>query len=80
MNKYMYLIDYWLPGPSSEHGGLQCIIASSDEECIKIIENDVTEYEKKYPWKELILEKVNQARKYQLLSDHNSGFVEQMIT
>lgn len=80
MTKYMYIVDYWLPFPSSEYGGLQCIIASSDEECIKIIESNVSNYEKKYAWKELISEKVNNALSYQLLGDHDSGIVKQMIT
>lgn len=80
MNKYMYLVDYWLPFPSSEYGGLQCIIARSDAECIKIIESNVSDYEKKYDWKTLITESVKNALTYELVGDHDSGIVEQMIT
>ena len=80
MNKYMYIVDYWLPFPASEYGGLKCIIASSNEECIKIIKKDVSKYEKKYDWKNLIKNSVLKAKVFQLVGEFESGIVEQMIT
>lgn len=80
MTKYMYIVDYWLPFPSSEYGGLQCIIASSNEECISIIENNVSKYEKKYDWKNLIFDCVNKAKVFELVGDFKSDIVDQMIT
>ena len=35
--KYLYIIDYWVPIPSSEYGGLINLIASSDTEAFEIL-------------------------------------------
>jgi len=34
---YLYLVNYWVPFPSSEYGGLQCILARTKEEAIEVI-------------------------------------------
>lgn len=34
---YLYLVNYWVPFPSSEYGGLQCILARTKEETIAVI-------------------------------------------
>jgi hypothetical protein len=34
---YMYLVNYWVPFPSSEYGGLQCVIARNKEEVKAVI-------------------------------------------
>ena len=34
----IYLVPYWMPFPSSEYGGLECIIAENDEKQRKIEE------------------------------------------
>ena len=33
----IYIVNYWVPFPSSEYGGLMVIGALDDEDCIKII-------------------------------------------
>lgn len=32
-SKYIYLVKWWPPFPSSEYGGLIALIAANDEEC-----------------------------------------------
>lgn len=34
---YMFLVNYWVPFPTSEYGGLQCVIARSTEEAKQVI-------------------------------------------
>ena len=34
---YMFLVNYWVPFPSSEYGGLQCVIARNKEEAKEVI-------------------------------------------
>lgn len=34
---YIYLVNYWVPFPSSEYGGLQCVLARSNEEAKAVI-------------------------------------------
>ena len=32
MKKYLYVVDYWVPFPASEYGGLVTLIAENDAE------------------------------------------------
>jgi hypothetical protein len=34
---FMFLVNYWVPFPSSEYGGLQCVIARTVEEAKEVI-------------------------------------------
>ena len=40
MNSYLYIIDYWLPFPQSEYGGLVNVIASSDDEAFALLSEE----------------------------------------
>lgn len=35
--KYIYIVDHFVPFPSSEYGGLWNVIASGEEECFDLI-------------------------------------------
>ena len=41
---YMYLVNYWVPFPSSEYGGLQCVIARNKEEAKEVIKEVAGDY------------------------------------
>lgn len=43
--KYIFIVDYWVPFPSSEYGGVQCYIASTENEVIDMIIENCAEYE-----------------------------------
>ena len=43
----LYIVDYWLPFPSSEYGGVQLVVAHSDAECERILAETVDEYHRK---------------------------------
>lgn len=37
--KYLYVVDHFVPFPSSEYGGIWNVVASNDEECFDLITN-----------------------------------------
>jgi len=76
--KYLYLVDYWVPFPSSEYGGLLNVIAKDDVECHDILLDWRDEYNDKYD--NLIMEKVTSAATYQLADNLESGIVETFTT
>lgn len=75
--KYLYLIDFNQPFPSSEYGGLIAAIASNDAECHSILLNEGL-------WSEnhigLIMTAVVKAQKFALVDDYESGILEAFTT
>ena len=59
--KYLYILDYWVPFPSSEYGGLINLIAESDTEAFEILSNEES-FDERYVDK--IMEKVVNAQKF----------------
>lgn len=41
---YMYLVNYWVPFPRSEYGGLQCVVARNKEEAKAVIKEVAGEF------------------------------------
>jgi hypothetical protein len=76
--KFLYLIDYWVPFPSSEYGGLINVIAENDVECHDILLDWRDEYTEQYD--SLIMERVHSAVRYELSHDEESGVVETFTT
>ena len=76
--KYLYLVDYWVPFPSSEYGGLLNVVAENDNQCHDILLDWRDECDTKYD--NLIMEKVNVAPVYALADDIESGIVETFTT
>ena len=76
--KYLYLVDYWVPFPSSEYGGLLNVVAEDDNQCHDILLDWRDECDTKYD--NLIMEKVNVAPVYALADDIESGIVETFTT
>jgi hypothetical protein len=76
--KYLYLVDYWVPFPTSEYGGLINVIAADDNECHDILLNWRHDADDKYD--NLIMEKVTTAPVYALANDEESGIVETFTT
>ena len=38
--KYLYIIDYWVPFPQSEYGGMVTLIAENDNDAFNTIVNE----------------------------------------
>ena len=37
MTKFFYIVDHYVPFPSSEYGGIWNVIAENDDECFDLI-------------------------------------------
>lgn len=75
--KYLYILDYWVPFPSSEYGGLINLIAESDTEAFEILSNE-NSFDERYVDK--IMEKVVNAQKFALVDEYESGILEAFTT
>jgi hypothetical protein len=73
----MYVVDYWVPFPSSEYGGLITLIAENDTEALELLSDEelFNEY-----YGHLIMEKIITATKLELANDYESGIIEVFCT
>jgi hypothetical protein len=76
--KYLYVVDYWVPFPTSEYGGVINVIASNYIECHDLLRDWRDEYVSKYDSN--IMESVNKAQVYQLASDETSEVISSFTT
>lgn len=75
--KSLYIVDYWVPFPSSEYGGLINLIASNDTEAFTILSEEES-FDDRYT--NLIMERVVNAQKFALKDDYESGILEAFTT
>jgi hypothetical protein len=75
--KYLYIVDYWVPFPSSEYGGIVNLIAESDTEAFEILSTE-EQFDQKY--QNRILEYVMKAQRFALAEDFESGVLEAFTT
>lgn len=75
--KYLYIVDYWVPFPSSEYGGLINLIAENDTEAFEILAEE-NQFDQRYTDK--IMERVVNAQKFSLVDDYESGILEAFTT
>ena len=77
--KFLYIVQHYVPFPASEYGGLWNVIAQDDDECFDLItaEDNGNFYEKYYTdLRENILNSVT----FALAEDVDSGVVESFTT
>ena len=75
--KYLYIVDYWVPFPSSEYGGLINLIAENDTEAFSILSQEGS-YDDRYVDK--IMPNVVSAQKFKLSDEYESGIIESFTT
>jgi hypothetical protein len=75
--KSLYIVDYWVPFPSSEYGGVVSLIAESDTEAFSILSQE-NEYENEYI--NLIMPNVVTAQKFALVDEYESGIIDSFTT
>ena len=75
--KYLYIVDYWVPFPSSEYGGLINLIAESDTEAFEILSN-ANFYDEGYV--DRIMPNVVNSQKFALQDDYQSGIIDSFTT
>ncbi len=77
--KFLYIVQHYVPFPSSEYGGIWNVIAEDDDECFDIIsgEDDGNFYEKYYSD---LRENILNAATFALAEDVESGLIESFTT
>lgn len=76
--KYLYIIDYWVPFPSSEYGGVINVIAENDNECHDLLlewDNDCNS-----EYNNLIMQNVTKAPKFALANEEESRIIDSFTT
>lgn len=78
----IYLVDYWLPFPSSEYGGLECVVARNADHCVEILVSRENKYTREaYPnFEQEIQNAVAHATVFTLRGEYEPGVVESFIT
>lgn len=76
--KFLYIVDHYIPFPTSEYGGMWNVIAEDDNECFDLIADDDDGVHERFYIN--LREKVQKATKIALLKEENSTIVERFIT
>ena len=75
--KYLYIIDYWVPFPQSEYGGIVNLIADDDSEAFEILASEEGFNE---DYVDRIMPNVIKATKLPLQDEYESGIIEAFTT
>ena len=79
MTKFFYIVDHYVPFPSSEYGGIWNVIAEDDDECFDLITGaDDGDFNSKFYGN--LRENILKSRTYALAEDLESCIVEQFTT
>lgn len=82
MSKYVYVVDYWVPFPASEYGGLFVFVAENDKQVIDMFVEDAIDWDKldSPDYKERIAAVVKKAKKIPASEDTKLGYVDSFTT
>jgi|TARA_R100000781_G_scaffold77655_1_gene48048 hypothetical protein len=75
--KFLYIVDYWVPFPQSEYGGLINVIGMNDAEVFDILTKE-DQFNDSY--RDRILPNVMKAQKLELSEDYESGIIDAFLT
>jgi len=75
--KALYIVDYWVPFPCSEYGGVVSLIAESDTEAFTILSQE-QQYDTTYI--DRIMPNVVNAQKFTLQDEYESGIIDSFTT
>jgi hypothetical protein len=77
--KFFYIVEHFVPFPSSEYGGIWNVIAKDDNECFDLITGtDEGDFNSQYYTH--LRENILKSRTYALLEDLESKIVEEFTT
>jgi len=77
--KFLYIVDHYVPFPSSEYGGIWNVIAEDDDECFDLITGtDEEGFNQQYYGN--LRENILKSRTYALAEDLESVIVEEFTT
>ncbi len=75
--KSLYIVDYWVPFPSSEYGGVVSLIAEDDTEAFELLSEE-DGFDENY--QDRIMPNVVKAQKFKLVDDYESGIIDAFTT
>ena len=75
--KSLYIVDFWVPFPASESGGVVSLIAESDTEAFSILLQEES-YDSRYI--DRIMPNVVTAQKFALKDEYESGIIDSFTT
>ena len=75
--KSLYIVDYWVPFPSSEYGGVVNLIAENDTEAFAILSQE-EQFDERYV--NMIMPNVVSAQKFKLQDEYESGIIDSFTT
>ena len=76
--KFFYIVDHFVPFPTSEYGGIWNVVAEHDDECFDLIVDEDDGFNEKYYNR--LRENIMKAPTFQLANDHQSEIVEEFNT
>ena len=76
--KYFYVVDHYVPFPSSEYGGLWNVIAKDKHECFDLIVQADQDWNKNHYGE--LMNKIESARRFVLDQNEQSRVVESFTT
>jgi len=76
--KYFYVVDHFVPFPSSEYGGLWNVIAEDNHECFDLITQEDQDWNKKHYGE--LMNKIENSRRFVLDQNEESCVVESFTT
>ena len=76
--KYFYVVDHFVPFPSSEYGGLWNVIAKNNNECFDLITQADQDWNKKHYG--VLVSKIENSRRFVIDQDEQSCVVESFTT
>lgn len=75
---YLFIVDHFVPFPSSEYGGIWAVVAQDEEDCFDLITQRDNEVNSKHYGK--LRENIQNSRWFCLDKDQESEIVESFIT
>jgi hypothetical protein len=75
--KYLYIVDYWVPFPASEYGGVINVIAENDVDCFEQLAEERA-FDSNY--RDRIMQNIVKAQKFGLADEYESGIIEAFTT
>ena len=76
--KFFYIVDHFVPFPTSEYGGIWNVVAEHDDECFDLIVDEDDGFNEKYYNR--LRENIMKAPTFQLANEHQSEIVEEFTT
>ena len=77
ITQFLYIIDYWVPFPSSEYGGTISLIAQNDTEAFEVLASEDGFPEE---YRHLIMKNVIEAQKLKLADEYAEPMIVDAFT